>query len=609
MKRFLSLVLVIVLGMGTVLACVKKKSNASPVPDSSSDVTIIVMDTTQALLPYAELTIGKTVFRTSFDGKIVLTAEQAANAKKPEIVCKGYESQKINLSDASPILVALTPKPYNHSSYKEDKTPGSGLKSRTREAVTLGAMDEMVYKSLPAPMPDARPIMMTEDYAVAEEMPARELPGGAVSNNVAAGMLTAGEVNDFTKWAFWSTVIDSTHKQFISDWKIAPRKRYTVQVTNKQGYPIANYPVSLLDAKGNTVFQAVTDNTGKAELWANLMVNGKPVEVQEPEKQIVVDEPCTNGEALTTNDQSDVDVMFVFDATGSMGDELRYLQAEMKDVIGRATDATGGLKIRTGAVVYRDHQDEYLTRISRLTDDIATTQSFIDKQHAAGGGDWPEAVPEALMAALNSAGWNESARARIAFLVLDAPCHKDSAALTLMHEQILNAAALGVRIVPVVCSGLDESGELLMRSIALATNGTSFFLTDDSGIGNTHLKPTTDSLKVEHLNDMLVRTIVEFSYMPTCGRWNQEQIDNVDADFIPNPFTAIDVANDPTIKHGPTTLYLLDISGKLITVYEGSLDDAGDAQLSRLGVYLSTGIYFVKAFYDGEWHTKKILVH
>ena len=83
----------------------------------------------------------------------------------------------------------------------------------------------------------------------------------------------------------------------------------------------------------------------------------------------------------------------------------------------------------------------------------------------------------------------------------------------------------------------------------------------------------------------------------------------VDEAFIPNPFSAIDVANDPTIKHGPTTLYLLDISGKLITVYEGSLEDAGDAQLSRLGVYLSTGIYFIKAFYDGEWHTKKILVH
>ena len=124
-------------------------------------------------------------------------------------------------------------------------------------------------------------------------------------------------------------------------------------------------------------------------------------------------------------------------------------------------------------MVYRDHGDDYITRISRLTDDITTTQMFIDKQEANGGGDYEEAVPEALMAALNSAGWNESSRARIAFLILDAPCHQDSATVALLQEQVLNAAAMGVRIVPVVCSGLDKAGEMLMRSIALLTNGTS----------------------------------------------------------------------------------------------------------------------------------------
>ena len=606
MKRFLSIVLAAVLGIGAVLACVKKKSQIpSPVTNDPSALTVIIMDTTQALLPGAELTIGKTVLRSSFDGKIELTAEQVASNKTIEVVCNGFHSKKIALVGESPLLVFLTPK-QDHTRYTDGGVYESHSRSRVGEPMLLGAADGVVYKEMAVPRPG---VVATEEYEAIEDVPRRDDLHAGSSNNIGAGMLTAGEVNDFTKWYFWPAVIDSTHKRFIADWRLAPRERYTVTVTNKQGYPIANYPVSLLDTKGNTLFQALTDNTGKAELWANLIVNGKQVEVQVPEKTIIIDEPCTDNQPLTTNDQSDVDVMFVFDATGSMGDELRYLQAEMKDVISRATDATGGLKIRTGAVVYRDHEDDYITRISRLTSDIKTTQSFIDKQHASGGGDFPEAVPEALMAALNSAGWNEQARARIAFLVLDAPCHKDSVTLALLHDQILNAAAQGIRIVPVVCSGLDESGEFLMRSIALATNGTSFFLTDDSGIGNTHLKPTTDSLKVEHLNDMLVRTIVEFSYMPTCGHWNQEQINNVSEDFVPNPFSAIDVANDPTIKHGPTTLYLLDISGKLITVYEGSLEDAGDAQLSRLGIYLSTGIYFIKAFYDGEWHTKKILVH
>jgi hypothetical protein len=360
----------------------------------------------------------------------------------------------------------------------------------------------------------------------------------------------------------------------------------------------------------------VTDNTGKAELWSMVigrwsLVQGLKIRVGDYVAEakswqtVVLDEPCDVSDA--------VDVMFVFDATGSMGDELRYLQAEMRDVIARAKDATGGLEIRTGAVVYRDHlYDEYLTRISRLTDDISVTQQFIDRQEANGGGDYPEAVPEALMAALNSGGFNSNARARIVFLVLDAPCHQDSATIALLHEQILNAAAMGVRIVPVVCSGLGKSGEYLMRSIALTTNGTSFFLTDDSGIGHTHLKPATDSLKVEHLNDMLVRTIVEFSYMPNCeGQLTEEADENANDMFVPNPFEISDLElMEIDVTDSPTTLYLVDISGKLITVYEGRLEEAGDAQLAHLPLpQLSTGVYFVKAFYNGQWHTKKILVH
>ena len=450
-----------------------------------------------------------------------------------------------------------------------------------------------------------------------EETP--ELFVGGPTRNISAGMLTAGEVNDFAKWNLWPMVRDSILGEFIDEWKIAPRERYTVQVvTKKGGYPIASQDVSLIDGNGNTLFQAVTDNTGKAELWGELIKNeklkikndlrirvGDYVAEAQSWQTVVLDEPCDVSDA--------VDVMFVFDATGSMGDELRYLQAEMRDVIARAKEATGGLEIRTGAVVYRDHHyDEYLTRISRLTDDISVTQQFIDRQEANGGGDYPEAVPEALMAALNSGGFNSNARARIVFLVLDAPCHQDSATIALLHEQILNAAAMGVRIVPVVCSGLGKSGEYLMRSIALTTNGTSFFLTDDSGIGHTHLKPATDSLKVEHLNDMLVRTIVEFSYMPNCeGHWTEETDENENDQFVPNPFEISDLElMEIDVTDSPTTLYLVDISGKLITVYEGRLEEAGDAQLAHLPLpQLSTGVYFVKAFYNGQWHTKKILVH
>ena len=142
-----------------------------------------------------------------------------------------------------------------------------------------------------------------------------------------------------------------------------------------------------------------------------------------------------------------------------------------------------------------------------------------------------------------------------------------------------------------------------MRSIAMTTNGTSFFLTDDSGIGHSHLKPTTDTLKVEHLNDMLVRTIVEFSTMPSCNATTIE--DNIDEQFIPNPFGAQDIDKLHDFPHGPTTIYLLDVTGKLVAILNG---DINSVEVNKSTFPISTGVYFLKAYIDNRWYTKKILV-
>lgn len=602
MRQIFSILMALTLCVGTAEACMKKVSGGA-VNGLAADqpLTVIVMDTTQALLANAEVKVRKDIYTTSFDGRVVLKPEQVTSTTF-RVSCKGYKTAHAIVKDEPVLIVRLLPDAKKQpKDYEPIMTRGTGRRHAT------GSSGEAVLYSKPAmPMEDGAMLAVTEE---AEDMP------GGTNGNVAAGLLTAGEVNDFTKWYFWPSVLDGSHKQFVSEWKIAPRHRYTVQVRNKDGFPVVSRAVSLLDNAGNTLFQAVTDNTGKAELWYQLVGNnlcGKHADFQirvddqiqtarqwsEGLNTFIIDEPCEANET--------VDVVFVFDATGSMGDELQYLQAEMKDVISRAKEATGGLNIRTGAVVYRDHGDEYLTRISRLTEDIKETQAFIDKQQAYNGGDYPEAVPEALMAALNSAGWDYNARARIAFLILDAPCHRDSATVALLHEQILNAAALGVRIVPVVCSGISESGELLLRSMALATNGTSFFLTDDSGIGHSHLKPTTDSLKVEHLNDMLVRTIIEFSSMPSCdpSEMSEDVSDNVEQ-FLPNPFKAEDIEKNPSIPHGEGVHYLMDVSGKLITVFEGDIADL-NAKCATLG--LPIGVYFVKTFHDGQWFTDKLLV-
>ena len=599
MKKVLVVILAGLLCVGTAQGC---KKTATTTLSDAQETVILVMDTTQALLEGAQIKIGKDVFRTSWDGRIVLKQGIPNGTKSLQVTCDGYkpltEKWATQKKHRELIILTLVPKP---RSEKEDNkyyfADGALTRGKLYKPEMMAAMAE--------PAEDG----VVESLSMADYK-GRDYSHLTSANDIQAGKLTAGEVNDFTKWYFWTRVLDDSHKKFISDWRIETRNRFTVQVTNKDGYPIVSRLVSLVDEKGNTLFQAVTDNTGKAELWANLLgtqASAENLQIRVDDESapakswsqglntFVLDEVCDASDA--------VDVVFVFDATGSMGDELRYLQAEMRDVIDRAKDATGGLDIRTGAVVYRDHGDEYVTRLSRLTNDIKTTQTFIDKQSANGGGDFPEAIPEALMAAINSVGWNQEARARIAFLVLDAPCHKDSATIALLHEQILNAAAWGIRVVPVVCSGLDESGELLMRSIAMATNGTSFFLTDDSGIGHSHLKPTTDTLKVEHLNDMLVRTIVEFSTMPSCNATTIE--DNIDEQFIPNPFEAQDIDKLHDFPHGPTTIYLLDVTGKLVAILNG---DINSVEVNKSTFPISTGVYFLKAYIDNRWYTKKILV-
>ena len=596
-------------------------------------VTVIITDTTDALIAGAQIRFGlsrKNMAVTSYDGRVDYIPTRLS--VKATITASDYLKQTLTIrrSDAGKTLVVrLVPTkrviPKNKT-LRGKKTAGGDEPAMDGIYYTLGATSGRMYReSHPADVLYEKAATIASEEM--EEMPSRP------ANNAVAGTLTAGEVNDFAKWGLWNGILTGSHSRYVADWNIRTSERYTAQVVNEQGYPMVNMSVSLTDAKGNTLFQARTDNTGRAELWNGLTTSpaSTPLYVA-CGKQRVAAKPFAQGINTITLQEScyadaTADVFFVIDATGSMSDEMHYLQAEMKDVIRRSQSAVPGLAIRTGALVYRDHSDEYLTRIARLTEDIEATQAFLDKQSANGGGDYEEAIPEALMATIHSAGWNDDARARIAFLVLDAPCHKDSTTLALLHEQILQAAAYGIRIVPVVCSGLQESGELLMRSLALATNGTSFFLTDDSGVGDTHLKPTTDTLKVEHLNDMLVRTIIEFTRMPDCdlSTWQQQALaDEPIEAFLPNP---TDEPNQPTASvvrpdevmqvmpnpcHDMLTvtllkdvkgLYLIDMSGK--TIYSYTDTKAGSYTFSVSS--LAAGVYFVKTYCEGRWLTVKVI--
>ena len=194
-----------------------------------------------------------------------------------------------------------------------------------------------------------------------------------------------------------------------------------------------------------------------------------------------------------------------------MSDEIDFLKKDLVDILDRVKGGQGDISLRTGTVFYRDEQDDYVTKYSKFTDDYRETVKYISMQRADGGGDLPEAVHTALEAGLQNLDWNTSARARIAFLVLDAPAHQDhQGVVESLQKSVKQYAALGVKLIPVFCSGPDKNCEFMCRLFAVLTGGTYVFLTDDSGVGEEHLEPSVGDFQVEPLNDLLVRLIAKY---------------------------------------------------------------------------------------------------
>ena len=86
--------------------------------------------------------------------------------------------------------------------------------------------------------------------------------------------------------------------------------------------------------------------------------------------------------------------------------------------------------------------------------------------------------------------WKEDS-VKLAFLIYDAPPHDGKEKELIAAAQ--KASERGIRLIPVVASDNDRDTELFGRALAITTGGTYVFLTDDSGIGNSHEEPIIGS--------------------------------------------------------------------------------------------------------------------
>ena len=330
-----------------------------------------------------------------------------------------------------------------------------------------------------------------------------------------AGLLTAGEWKDLDNIDFWKSVLNK------NDWYVLMEQRnlfanniINIKVLDNDKNPCFNIPVELKDEQGNTIYKSVTDVYGNAYLLYNLNNNGeKPgkIKVRDYECNPVPDYPTTIILDAASSPQK-LDLLFMVDTTGSMGDELRYLQTELRDVIRKVYESNKEMSINLSVNFYRDTGDEYVVRNFEFTSDIEKAISDLNNQNSDGGGDYPEAVHTALKDIVANHQWRNDS-VKLCFMVLDAPPHAEQEIANInndMTSYVKSMSEKGIRLIPLASSGVNTETEFLLRSWAVMTGGTYTFLTNHSGIGNDHLEPTIGDYEVEKLNDLMIRVIKEY---------------------------------------------------------------------------------------------------
>lgn len=117
-----------------------------------------------------------------------------------------------------------------------------------------------------------------------------------------------------------------------------------------------------------------------------------------------------------------LDVAFVIDTTGSMGNDLSSVKAHA-DQLARAV-IDGFHNGRVSVTQFKDHPDQgdaFAARLEvGLTTDVTQVQAALNRLSAYGGGDYPEAVLSGVMTALDGVAWRDGAT-KVAVVIGDAP--------------------------------------------------------------------------------------------------------------------------------------------------------------------------------------------
>ncbi len=354
-----------------------------------------------------------------------------------------------------------------------------------------------------------------------------ERDAAAATNNDQQGTVTAGVTDDNAEWGAYLDYLARNRHIYANQREVS--ERYRIQVVDEAARPVHDATVEIYgndarlfsgrtDTGGQLFFQPLAlDNNQQAQPVYEYRVKASKGFVASSQRfsrtgdepwRITLTEPARPAVAQ-------LDLLFLIDATGSMGDEIDKLKGSMADIADQIATLPAAPDVRYGLVAYRDRGDDFVVRSYDFTPDLRAFQRTLAALHADGGGDEPEALNEALHRSLHELNWRAEETVRLVILVADAPPHLDYRWEDFSYDRdMIEAVRLGIKIFPVGASNLNASGEYIFRQLAQFTGGKFVFLTyadgsDPSSGPGTETDHDVDVYSVDTLDRLVVRLVRE----------------------------------------------------------------------------------------------------
>ncbi|HSV45370.1 MAG TPA: VWA domain-containing protein, partial [Ramlibacter sp.] len=332
------------------------------------------------------------------------------------------------------------------------------------------------------------------------------------------GPVTAGVVDDNADFTSYLSFRNRTRVQHRAR---DIRERYLLEVKDDRGHGIADAEVAVQAPSGLAMW-ARTDAAGKVWLhpnafdparspWYDVAVRkeGRQSSARLSRGQKSTVEVLLN--ARPAEQRARLDLVFLIDATGSMADEIDKLKATLRTISADVARLPSQPDLCFGLVAYRDRGDAFLLRSHDFTNDLGSFQGALNALHAGGGGDYPEAMNEALHETVHKLSWRGEGATRLVVLLADAPPHLDYGAPH-YDDDMMAALGKGIKVFSVGASGLNNQGEYIQRQIAQYTGGRFVFLTyadarnPSSGAGRETVHDVKN-YSVDTLDRLIVRLV------------------------------------------------------------------------------------------------------